>query len=262
MLNLKIFFWLFLLITPLFLSTSFAEQASRTIKVTTIEYPPLMGAESGMVTEMVSAAFKAKSIHVEYEIYPMSRIIWSITEGHNDATVGSILWYQKNEQAQEVLVNNVYDTGMYFFYKKESFPKSFDYQKLEELAQYKIGYITGGALISVFANANITPHLVKDLKTNVKMLNKMRIDMFAGTELGGWEAIRNQHPDSMSEFSMSDKTIYDIRGGIMFPKGGEELQEQFQQGFMIIKNNGTYLKLLKKYYGDRKIPQNLLDIKY
>lgn len=221
-----------------------------------------MGAQSGMITEVVTEAFAAKSIAVKYEIYPMSRILWSITEGDSDATIGSILWYQKDKQGQSVLVNNIYDTGMFFFYKKETFPQGIAYQKLKELDKYKIGYITGGALISVFAKSQVKPHLVKDLATNVKMLNRLRIDMFAGTELGGWEAIKKQYPGSMEEFAMSEDAIYDIRGGIMFPKDRGDLQELFQQGFMIIKNNGTYLKLLKKYYGLRPIPQNLLDISY
>lgn len=135
-----------------------------------------------------------------------------------------------------------------------------DYEKLEDLKKYKIGYVRGGSLIPIFKNANLEPELAASLAQNVQKIYSGRDDMFAATELGGWAVIEKYYPDEVNRFARADKSIHHINGDIVFAKNQQNLMDTFKQGFDIIKNNGTYLKILKDYYGNREIPAKLLEL--
>lgn len=239
---------------------SFAREEQKHINITTIDYPPLMGHKSGLMTDIVEAAFLARSLNVSYKIYPMARIIWSVTDGDSDATIGSIRWFKSGKRARDVLHDQIYQTNMHFFYKKDRFVGGLVYGALEELQKYDIGYITGGSLTSILKNAGIDVQYVDDLEKNAKKLNLDRIDMFGATELGGWTVLEKLYPESLDQFTISDKPVLSISGDIIFPKSKPEIQREFQKGFQEIQENGTYLQLLRKYYGRGKIPENLLAI--
>jgi len=232
----------------------------KTIQITTIDYPPLLGSKSGLITEIVTEAFKSKEITVEYKIYPMARIVWSVTEGSKVvAAVGSRDWFHKADVAENVHFVSIYFTGLIFFSLKEKFPHGVEYDKLEDLKKYEIGYVRGGSLIPIFKKANLNLQLVATISQNVLKLHKGRVDMFAATELGGWAVIRKYYPEEVNKFSVSDKFIHHINGDIIFAKNQEALTDIFNQGLEIIKNNGSYLNILKKYYADREIPKRLLE---
>ncbi len=151
-------------------------------------------------------------------------------------------------------------THYHFFFLKERFPQGMDYEKLEDLKKYKIGYVRGGSLIPIFKNANLEPELAASLAQNVQKIYSGRDDMFAATELGGWAVIEKYYPDEVNRFARADKSIHHINGDIVFAKNQQNLMDTFKQGFDIIKNNGTYLKILKDYYGNREIPAKLLEL--
>ncbi|QTA82325.1 Solute-binding protein family 3 domain-containing protein, MltF-like [Desulfonema limicola] len=236
-----------------------AENNSKTIHIATIDYPPLMGVQNGVMTEIVTEAFKSQGFTIEYKIYPMARIVWSVTEGNDLAVVGSRAWFHKADTIKNVHPVSIYFTGLNFFSLKEKFPQGVIFEKLEDLKNYKIGYVRGGSLIPIFNKANLTPELVTTLSQNASKVYTGRIDMFAATELGGWGVIQKSYPDEVDKFTISKKHIHQINGDIVFAKDQIALMNIFQQGFETIKNNGTYLNILKKYYINREIPNQLLE---
>jgi len=234
----------------------------RTIQVTTIDYPPLMGPKEGLMTDLVRAAFSSQSYSVNFVIVPMARIPWSITHSNSDAVLGSILWFKEKNIIEKISFQTIYYSGVHFFYRKAQFPAGIAYNKLTELVQYKIGYIQSGSLLKVLEESNIYPQLVKDLTTNSRKLKTERIDMFIATELGGWGAIKKIYPDKVVQFAMTPRPILDIMGSgdILFPSKSRDVKEIFEAGFSLLKTNGTYLKILEKYYGKDNIPENLLTL--
>lgn len=252
---------LFVFVISLFVTSIIqAEDNSKTIQIATIDYPPLMGVQNGVMTEIVTEAFKSKGITIEYKIYPMSRIVWSVTEGNDLAVVGSRAWFHKANNIKNVHPVSIYYTGLNFFSLKEKFPQGVIFEKLEDLKKYKIGYVRGGSLIPIFNKANLKLELVTALSQNASKVYTGRVDMFAATELGGWGVIQKHYPNEMNKFTISKKYIHQINGDIVFAKNQVALMEIFQQGFEIIKNNGTYLKILKKYYINIEIPDKLLEL--
>lgn len=143
---------------------------------------------------------------------------------------------------------------------KQRFPNGVSFDTLEDLKGYKIGYIRGGGLTPLFQKANIEPDWVTDLAQNAKKLFLGRIDMHAATELAGWGIIQKLYPENVNAIAMTEKPIHTIDGHIIFSKNQHALKQQFERGFKIIQKNGTYLKVLKRYYGERQIPEKAIKL--
>ncbi len=242
----------------LFSKITFASPPS--INIATIDYPPLMGAKEGLMTDIVREAFLTQSYRVNFTLIPMARIAWSITESDSDAAIGSIHWFRGQPTLDQVVFSTIYYTGMHFFYRKAQFPNEIIYNQLSELKHYNIGYIQSGSMLNILNDAGIKPELVKDLATNTKKLKNERIDMFVATELGGWGAIRKLYPNQMDQFAMTTRPILDIigSGDIVFPKKNKALKKLFILGLSTIKKNGRFIELLEQYYGKGNIPAKLL----
>ncbi len=238
------------------------DTASKLINIATIDYPPLMGEQEGLMTDIVKEAFSIQEYQVNYTLIPMARIAWSITEGDSDAAIGSIHWLRGKQLLEQVRHKTIYYTGMHLFYRKQQFPEGINYQDLSEINQYKIGYIRSGSMLQVLKKAGIKPQLVKDLATNSRKLKTQRIDMFVATELGGWGAIKKKYPDAVNEFAMMPRPILDILGSgdVIFPLKNKHIQGIFERGLLKLINNGGYRQILEKYYGKGKIPTNLLPL--
>ena len=228
--------------------------ASKSIKIAMIDYPPLMGINGGLMTDMAREAFKSQGIEAQFHILPMSRIALALSEGHVPAVLGTRAW----SFLKEVVAVRIFYSGMNFFSLKSKFPNGVEFSKLEELKKYEIGYSRGGSLMPLFTKAGLVPNLVVSGDQNVKKLYFNRIDMFASTELAGWGIIEKYYPDKLHEFTMSENTIMEISGDIIFEKKQTQLVSTFRKGLNHIKKNGTAMNILKAYFKGRKIPDYLL----
>lgn len=242
------------------LSSQLALSSPPSINIATIDYPPLMGAKEGLMTDIVREAFLTQSYQVNFTLVPMARISWSVIQSDSDAAIGSIFWFKGEDTLEQVKFSTIYYTGMHFFYRKAQFPQGINYQNLSDLNQYNIGYIQSGSMLNILHEAGIKPELVKDLATNSRKLKNERIDMFVATELGGLGAIKKLYPDQMNQFAMTPRPILDIigSGDIVFPNRNLHLKKIFALGLSAIKRNGHFVKLLEKYYGKGNIPAKLL----
>ena len=239
----------------LIFSAAMAENPKNVIKIAMIDYPPLMASNGGIMNDLTEAAFQSQGVRVKFQVQPMSRITYSLEDGSVPAVLGTQSWSFKSR----VVPVRIFFSGLYFFTLKEKFPNGVEYKALADLSKYEIGYSRGGALIPIFNQAKLNPVLVVKGDQNVKKLYFGRIDMFASTELAGWGIIEKHYPKKINEFTMSKKQIYQISGDIIFANHQQELINTFKKGLKHIKQNGVFLKVLKKYYKDREIPNYLLD---
>ena len=235
------------------LSSSASEPQRLTFS--TIDYPPLMGNRGGIMTDVVSAAFATQGIAVDYNIVPMARIARSILEGEDTPVVGSLDWFHINRNNQEVHSVKFYSASLHFFYLKKRFPQGLNYQSLEDLNPYHIGYIHGGSLIPLFRKAGLQLQLVNDLTQNVKKSYARRIDMFAAIELSGWALIHRDFADYAHEFAMNKQPIHRIAGDAIFPPAQQDLKQQFERGLAEIQRNGDYVEIFRRYYGSQTLPE-------
>jgi len=228
------------------------------LTIATVDYPPLMGLEGGIMTDLVKAAFETQAIRVKYEIYPVAKIAWSILEGRDIPVVGSVGWFHVDLQKMQLHSVQLYSGNLHLFYLKRKFPDGLRYQNLNDLRQFSIGYIHGGSLIPLFADAGVHPQLVNNLEQNVKKVYAERIDMFAAMELGGWAMISRNFSDYAHEFEMAENPIHRVSGDAIFPPSQQHLKAVLEKGVAEIRSNGDYVKIYQRYYGDRPLPKGVV----
>lgn len=236
-----------------------ARTPQQDIRIATVDYPPLMQKQHGLMTEIVKEAFLTQGIQVHYDIYPLSRITWSVVEKFNVAAVGSIDWFNNMEHSPDhVLAEPIYFTNMKFFYLKDTFPKGIQFDDLKEMNRYLVGYVRGGSLSNLLRANNLRISYASDLKANIRQLELGRVDLFVATELGGWGAIKKYSYRPANNYKMVEQSIHSISGDILFPKNQHELKRQFKSGFRAIVENGTYEYLLQQHYD--VIPTDLIEL--
>ncbi|NVK24856.1 MAG: transporter substrate-binding domain-containing protein [Gammaproteobacteria bacterium] len=251
------------LVLTIFITTvyaGFAVAKNQTIFVGTVEYPPLMGKKTGLATEIVKAAFKSQNIDVVYEVYPMSRIIWSVENSINVASVGSRDWIKADQDADKIINTTFYYTNMNLFYLKERFPNGFNYRDLSNLKPYSIGYIRGGSLTQLLENQALNIIYSATMNANVRLLEINRVDFIAATELGGWGALEKHSTRPLADFARAEQNIHTISGDILFPESQEQLKATFETGLKSIINSGQYETILSRYHKTGPMPRNLKDL--
>lgn len=234
----------------------FAQKPKKTIVVGATEYPPLIGKKSGLMTDIVTASFASQDINVRYEMYPMSRIAWSIENHVNVASVGSVYWFEDKPNAR-LISSVIYYANMNFFYKKERFPDSFDFDVLREMAEYRIAYLRGGSLKNILDEHQLNVIYSADMETNIRLLERGRADFIAATDLGGWGAIHKFSKMPVTHFAKVKNNIHTISGDVLFPSREIKLKRTFDKGFETIVRSGEYQKILNKYYLNAEIPENV-----
>jgi hypothetical protein len=128
-------------------SSTAADEQAKTIVITTIDYPPLLGRTDGIMNDIVQEAFISVGIKVKFKIFPLARITWAVKNGSSNIVLGSKNWFYKSNLSTFKNYVSIYKSNFKFFGLKEKFPQGINYKMLSDLKSYKIGYIHAGSLI-------------------------------------------------------------------------------------------------------------------
>ncbi|MBI5550822.1 MAG: transporter substrate-binding domain-containing protein [Desulfobacterales bacterium] len=229
--------------------------ASKPIKVSSTIHPSfsqpdvMPGLGNGVLNDITVQAFKAVDTEIQIEFIPMARIVWSLTESDYDAMLGTINWFTKEKKDHLVEAVDLLTANIVFFYKTERFPDGIAYEQLSDLRKYKVGSIRGSSTIPLLEKAGIPTELVAELDQNFKKLDAGHIDLTVAIDLTGRNIIKRLFPDSANNFSFVKKPVISIMTSMAFPKGQNGPLQLFRKGLDIILANGTFYKIIERYYG-------------
>ncbi len=236
------------------IAVSVNAQPVNQITIASDDHPPLIqgdespGKKPGVMTDIVKAAFKSQGIDVQYRLIPAARIAWSVLEDKVSAAVGPLGWFSEAQQSK-VHSEFIFPATFRFFYLKSRFPKGFEYTRLEDLKDYRIGYLNGGAASSLLEKAGLIIQYVNDRDQNTEKVFLGRLDLMVTETTGGWESIKRLYPLQQKKFSISEQVILDAPGYAIFNKNQPQLIQRFQAGLDTIKSDGTFQILLNSYLG-------------
>jgi len=226
--------------------------AKGTLLFVTSAYEPYVIDEDkaigGIFSDIVKAAFNELNITSEFMIQPWQRGEITVMKGDAFATFP----YLKNEKRSKDF--NFSDPVIYFFpkflYKKDKFPNGFSWEALIDFQKYRIGGVQGYWYKQSFENAGLHVNYVKTDMQNIQMLMKERIDFTLISELVGWSLIKKTYPQKKSAFAFAKKPesidTFHLMVSKSYPDAKEYLK-QFNDGLKIIKGNGIYTAIFKKY---------------
>ncbi len=228
-----------------FLTSSMA--VAKNFELATGEWAPYVSekmTEGGPTAQIVTAALAAAGHTVTMKYMPWKRtevltqqgkvvatFPWSMADSFKDIT------YQSTPLTKQRMV---------FFFLKEKHP-GWDFKGLEELKKLKVGGSQGYSYVEIFQNAGITTSYAGDIVKSIKMMIHGRVDVVPESQLVGWQAIKDNFASDASKIDSSKTPLFEKPLYLMISKthpDGETLYTEFEKGFKIIRENGTYTKLL------------------
>ena len=242
-------YMMFCAIFPLFASEQVVEFGSS-------ETPPFWSAhmpDDGMAGEMLHAISKEIGVKSVIKYFPLKRIRQDLTSNH----VGNPEIFAGQEF---IAIIPIAFFRVAFFYYKPNHEKEIIYRGLDDIKGYTLGVIRGTLDdISFFYKKGIKVEESISEDSLIQKLKYRRIDLCCMVKLSGIYKINKIFPNDAGNFVHFDikETVSPIT--IMIDQNypdGRKLGKKYDNGLKIIIENGKYNKILEKYYGQGKIPQD------
>ncbi len=254
-----------IVIAVLSYAVSLTASAEEKVTVTAFNYPPYMDeslSEKGLFCELVYEAYKAAGCETSFKFYPLKRSTLYVAEGRELAQLGTE-WNFSEESRKDVHPVSLFFYRKMGFYLKDRF-KEIRFKKLSDLKGYKLGVILGSSDSAILMkNKYLEVEQVPTMEQMFKKLYAGRSDIVFAPELSALSFIEANYPGEVGRFAVTDDVLQDLLGQVIFSKKYPDYEKyvvKFQEGLNLIRDNGNYFKVLEKYYGKNKVPQDVGDI--
>lgn len=229
----------FLLVLACLLSP--ALQAADKITLANGEWAPYLSKDlkhSGFMSHIVSEAFAAEGIEVEYVFLPWKRGFELTKSGKYD---GTLIWGYNDERAKDFLYSDtVAKLGTSLFVQKG---KNVDWSEMADLSAYKIGGVIGYAygIEDLEKAGTVTITRIGSADANYKKLASGRLDIVLEDTDVGYELVTKL--GLSDKITTHPKTFTKRDYSVIFPKKSprsQELVEAFNRGLKKIIADGRY----------------------
>jgi polar amino acid transport system substrate-binding protein len=221
----------------------------KVLKSSSDPWPPFVDPQNpteGLSLEVARAAYKTQGYKVDHAYKPWARAIALLKRGEIDIIVNT---WMTEERKSFLMYSDTYTANNIKFIKLENDP--FEFHGLESLTGKRIGVIRGYGYGDSFTNAtNFKRQEVANLHININKLIAGRIDLTLEDEIVARVLIAQKDPlllqkISFTKNSLSTKKMY-VTSGLANPNHKKYI-EAFNKGLRIIKSNGIYDTIMKKY---------------
>jgi polar amino acid transport system substrate-binding protein len=221
------------------------------------EWQPYTGQsldQSGMVSEVVSAACRAAGLKASFTFFPWKRAESNVEMGTFFATFP---YQATGDRAQKFRFSDtLYKSASgVLFHKGNPRTAHVSYGRVEDLKGLRVGTLAGSdAIAAPLRRAGIEVEEVQVVEQNLKKLETGRIDCVIDDRPVLFLALARSYPEGSgrrSQFWFADTAFgpaaeYKLLVSRKYP-GSEELLERFNTGLRRIKQSGEYQRILKKY---------------
>jgi len=238
-----------------------AYSADKTIKVATGEWAPFMSQKLkhyGFITHIVTDAFAAEGVKVEYTFCPWARAMDYTKKG---VTVASSAWYWNEERAKYFHFSDpVFVEQQVFFHLKE---RPFGWQKMDDLKGIRIGAMIGYFYGKNFKQAEDSGILKVDRiasdELNFKKLLAHRVNIVVVSLFVGQSLLRTKFSEAqLSKITYHPKPVLEGPLCLIFTKNAKGLEwlPIFNRGLGKLKASGKldefFNRALKGDYHPKK----------
>lgn len=259
----KLIFSMFIVLA--FISNVFAEM---TIRITNGEWEPYLSRycyENGFASHIVVEAFKMEGIKVEWGFFPWKRSYVMAEAGKNfDA---SAVWWPTDEVKEAFLISEpVINTSFVFFCLKDSQFANFEWNTMEDLKNFKIGFTNGydygKELMAAKAKEKLKIEDAPSDEMNFKKLKAKRFDIFPNDPIVGYSQLRsNFPPENVKLFTHNPKEFEKNTLNLIISKKCKNASlflEKFNSGLKKLSDSGKLDQMKKdldagKYYKQKEI---------
>jgi len=212
---------------------------------------------NGMCGEILHAMSKAVGLTAKIEFSPLRRLIDDDT--NND--LGNPNFYMKSQSFASIIPIAIYKASLIYYQPHHQQP--IEIKMLEDLKGYKVGILKGTmAEQSYFEHSGIDFETSYSQDSLIKKMKLGRIDLSLEIELVAKTSILKYFPEEIENFKFIEINDADSAIALMIAEDqpdAMEISNKLRAGLKAIIKNGTYKKIVEKYYGAGNIPNNWFD---
>ncbi len=208
--------------------------------------------DGGLGMEIIRAAYKTQGHEVTMEYVPWARAETGVKNGSYD--IVPFTW-RTDARVKVLLFSTAFAVGNVRFIKRKGDP--FEFNGLESLKGKQVGTVLGYGYGDAFTQSTaFARENGKDLMTNIKKLLRNRVDLTLEDEIVARAAIAAGDPHALEQIEfvktpLAVNPLY-VTAGLQNPKA-QEIIGAFNKGLEVIKANGTYDRIFKKYGMERAV---------
>lgn len=228
-------------------------QATDKVRLTLVEYAPLMGEKMkgyGIEAAIVTAAFEEIGLNVEYAVLPVAGAYKSAKNGIYDGIVGFV-WSEEREKSF-YYSEPIFQAPLLLFHLKSY---RFDWHAIDDLKGITIGVTAKNYYGPEFHKALEAGKLTvdeasKDAIQFDKLLRR-RIKVFPMNRYTGYYMIQGKFsPEQAALFTHHPRPLKESVYHVLFSRAVKEngaRVEKFNQGLRLIKESGKYDGIIEAY---------------
>jgi len=248
-----------IMIILLFFFTVSVVCADNTVEILTSEYQPYSGVTGpSLGCELLNAAFAREGVTVKWTILPQERQKFLVAAGTNIAFAQSILVVKQDEKTDFIFNDAPYlYLSVVAFYSKAKYPDGLGLKGPDDLKNKTVGVVRGTGSVSVLQKAGANLDIANNKDLLMEKLVHGRYDIAVVADLTGLYSLKalNRIDDYGYE------SLYSSPLDLIFSKknpASAGVREKFNSGLKKIKEDGTFIKILKKYYPNGQVNKEAL----
>lgn len=242
------------------LGAAFSFAAAEKVELLTTEYSPFCSEKGGMWCDLVNAAFAREGVEVTWKGYPQDREKTLVADGTNVAFLSGTLVISQEEKPSFTLNENplIYASIVAFF-PKAKYPSGLGVKAPADLKGKTVGVVRGTGSVSVLQTAGANLDMADDKDLLIRKLEAGRYDIAVIADLTGLGSLQSLFPDKINNYKY--ELVYNSPIDLIFSKKAPNaagLKAKYDSGIAKIKADGTFLKILARYYPNGQINKSIL----
>jgi polar amino acid transport system substrate-binding protein len=242
-----------------FLFAAAFDFADTTVEILTSEYQPYSGVQGpAMGCDLIGAALAREGVTVKWTILPQDRQKILVADGTNIAFAQSTLVVKEEEKLHFIFNDAPYlYLSVVAFYPKAKYPTGLGLKGVADLKGKIVGAVRGTGSVLVLQKAGATVDIADDKDLLMKKLVAGRYDIAVIADLTGLYSL--QTLNKIDDFGY--EPLYSSPLDLMFSKanpGSVDLKAKYNSGLAKIKADGTFMKILRKYYPNGQVNKDAL----
>ncbi len=224
---------------------------AETYQFATGEWAPYTGekiANYGLASEIVLESMKAVGDEVKFLFYPWARCTDAVL--NDSSIVGTFPWSKTEERSKKFDYSDLFlksDEKLFFI---KGLNKNIEWNQPQDLKSFSFAGTRSYAHVEFLEKAGAKVDVADSDELNFKKLLAGRIQYFPVSEAVGWDLIKTKFAADKDKFATVTKPILSDSLAIMVKKDDAKSKaflEKFNKGLKIIKENGKFSEISKKY---------------
>lgn len=238
----------------IFIASVHANDHNNVVRLGVLKYEPYAYDEgNGLAIDIYREAFEQVGLKLQIQVYPIKRGVRMLLNNKIDAFSHGHIFFNKKDLMKINWTPTFKVAVCWFYYKPHQ--AGIKYESLSDMIPYQLAAIVNSPYSELYNDLGLSINYVGTPEQLVKLSFSGRVDFFESSLLAGYDLINKLYPEKAHLFGYIMRE--ELEPSLAFLKASsrsQKIKSEFSVGLEILKENGTYMKILERYWGRNNVP--------